>query len=48
MTPELVYKVVGMEMGNFEVGPYLEEMKAEIEISYPKDILAMIAKRKLL
>ena len=35
-----------MEEGNYEVGPYLEEVKDEIEVSYPKDILAIIAKRK--
>ena len=33
-------------MGNYEVGPYLEEMKDEIEISYPLDMLAIISERK--
>ena len=32
-------------MGQYEVGPYLDEIKDEIE-SYPKDILAIIAERK--
>ena len=43
---ELVCKAAGVEMRKFKLGPYLEEMKAEIEISYPKDILAMIAEKK--
>lgn len=46
MTLELVCKVAGVEMGKYEVGPYLEEMKSKIEISYLKDILALIAERK--
>ena len=33
-------------MGKYEVGPYLEEMKDEIEISCPQDILAIIYERK--
>ena len=33
-------------MGKYEVGPYLEAMKDEIEISYPQDILAIILERK--
>ena len=33
-------------MGKYEFGPYLEEMKDEIEISYPQDILAIISERK--
>ena len=33
-------------MGKYEVGPYLKEMKDKIEISYPQDILAIIAERK--
>ena len=33
-------------MGKYEVGPYLEEMKYEIGISYPQDILAIIYERK--
>ena len=41
-----VCKVVGMQVGQFEVDPYLEEIKDEIEISYPQDILAIIAERK--
>ena len=43
---EQVYKVVGIQMGKHEVGPYLKEMKDGIEISYPQDILAIISERK--
>ena len=32
---EQVCKAVGIQMGKYEVGPYFEEMKDEIEISYP-------------
>ena len=35
-----------MQVGQYEVGPYLEEIKDEIEISYPQDILTIIAERK--
>ena len=35
-----------MEMGKFEPKPYLEEVKAEIDISYPSDILDIIVTRK--
>ena len=33
-------------MGKYKVGPYLKEMKDEIEILYPQDILAIIAEKK--
>ena len=46
MTPELMCKKSGVEMGKFEVKPYLDEIKDEISISYPEDILAIIAERK--
>ena len=46
MTPELMYKKSGVEMGKFEVKPYLEEIKDEISISYLEDILAIIVERK--
>ena len=46
MTPELVYKKIGVEMGKFEVKPYLEEIKDEIAISYQGDILVIITERK--
>ena len=36
-----------MKAGKYEVGPYLEEIKDKIEVSYPKDILAIIAERKV-
>ena len=32
--------------GHYEVGPYLEEIKDEIEILYPQDILTIIVERK--
>ena len=41
-----VCKAAGIQMGKYEAGPYLEEMKDEIEISYPHDILAIISERK--
>ena len=43
---EQVYKAAGAQVGKYEVGPYLEEIKNEIEISYPQYILTIIAKRK--
>ena len=43
---EQVCKAAGIQMGKYDVGPYLEEMKYETEISYPQDILAIISKRK--
>ena len=46
MMPELICKKYGVEMGKFEVKPYLEEIKDEITISYPEDILAIITERK--
>lgn len=46
MTPKLPCEKLGVEMGKFQLGPYLEEMKVEIENSYPIDILAMIVDRK--
>ena len=35
-----------MQVGKYEVGPCLKEIKNEIEISYPQDILTIIAERK--
>ena len=32
---EDVCRVAGVQVGKYEVGPYLEEIKDEIEISYP-------------
>ena len=46
MSLEQVCKAAGIQMGKYEVGPYLKEMKDEIEISYSQDILAIISKRK--
>ena len=47
MTVELLYKRLGVKMGKFEPDPHLKEMKAEINMSYPRDVLAMIGKRKV-
>ena len=33
-------------MGKYNGSPYLEEMKDEIEISYPQDVLTIISERK--
>ena len=41
-----VCRVAGVQMGQYEVGSYLDEIKDEIEILYPQDILAIIAERK--
>ena len=41
-----VCKAAVMQVGQYEVGPYLEEIKDEIEILYPQDILTIIAKRR--
>ena len=35
-----------MEFGKFETETYIEAMKSEIEISYPKDIVELIKARK--
>ena len=43
---EEVCKAAGVQVGKYEVGPYLEEIKNEIEILYPQDILTIIAERK--
>ena len=44
MTPELVCRKTGVEMG--KIRRYLEEIKDEIAIFYPEDILAIIVERK--
>ena len=41
-----ICKAAGVQMGQYKVRPYLEEIKDEIEISYPQDILSIIAERK--
>ena len=41
-----VYKAACIQIGKYEVGLYLEEMKDEIKILYPQDILAIISERK--
>ena len=33
---EQVCKAAGVQVGKYEVGPYLEVMKEKIEISYPQ------------
>ena len=45
-TPESICKDLGVEFGKFETEPYIEAMKSEIEISYPKDIVEFIKARK--
>ena len=45
-TLESIYKDLGVEFGKFEIEPYIEAMKSEIEISYPKDIFELIKARK--
>ena len=35
-----------MQVGQYKVGPYLKEIKDEIEISYPQDMLTIIVERK--
>lgn len=46
VTPEQICEKLGVEMGNFDPKLYLDRIKSEIEISYPADVLAMIAERK--
>ena len=36
-----------MEFGKFETEPFIEAMKAEIGISYPKEIIDIIKARKV-
>ena len=43
---EQVCKAAGVQVVKYEVGPYLEMMKDEIEISHPHDILTIISERK--
>ena len=43
---EQIYKAAGVQVGNYEVGPYLEKIKYEIEIKYPQDKLIIIAEKK--
>ena len=45
-TPESICKDLGVEFGKFETGPYVEAMKAKVEISYPNDIVDIIKARK--
>ena len=45
-TPESICKDLGVEFGKFETEPYIEAMKSEIEIFYPKDIVELIKARK--
>ena len=35
-----------MKLGKFEMEPYIEAMKAEVEISYPNKIVDIIKVRK--
>ena len=45
-TPESICKDLGVELGKFKTEPYIEAIKAEIEISYPNDIVNIIKARK--
>ena len=45
-TPELICKNLGVELGKFKAEPYIEAMKAEVEISYPNKIVDIIKARK--
>ena len=45
-TPESICKDLGVEFGKFETEPYIEAVKSEIEISYPKDVVDIIKARK--
>ena len=47
-TLELIYIDLGVEFGKFETEPYVKAMKAEVEISYPNDIVDIIRTKKLL
>ena len=44
--PKSIYKDLGVEFGKFNTKPYIEAMKSEIEISYPKDIVDIVKARK--
>ena len=45
-TPESICKDLGVKFGKFETEPYIEAIKAEVEISYPNDIVDIIKTRK--
>ena len=45
-TPELICKDLGVEFGKFETEPYIETMRAEVEISYPNDIVDISKAKK--
>ena len=45
-TPESICKDLEVEFGKFETEPYVEAMKAEVDISYPSDIVDIIKARK--
>ena len=45
-TPKSIYNDLGVEFDKFEIKPYIEAMKAEIEISYPNDIMHIIKAQK--
>lgn len=46
MTHELLDQRLGVEMGKFDPLPYLQEMGSDISITFPIDVLAIIAARK--
>ena len=43
---EDICRVAGVQVGQYELSPYLDAIKEEIEIKYPQDILSIIAERK--
>ena len=44
--PKSIYKDLRVEFGKFDTKPYIEGMKAEVEISYPNQIVDIIKARK--
>ena len=48
VTPESICKDLGVEFSKFETKPYVEAMKSEIDISYPKEIVDIIKAKKAL
>ena len=44
---EDICRAAGVQVGQYEVSPYLDEIKDEIEITYPQDILTIIAEKRM-
>ena len=45
-TPESICRDLGVEFGKFKTEPYVDAMKAKVDISYPSDIVDIIKARK--